>query len=157
WRWDGFVAKPDAPTAAAQRLAQRNRLAELDSEIAGLRAARGEAQVRVAGLRTRLETAREAEVSRRTAWREAQRGIAAAQAGLDAAQKTMSDLTTRSTALAESQARIEESLAEATMLAEEARAALAELGAEGDAVREAETRQRALTALREAAEQARVR
>src|SRR5690606_21102641 len=48
WRWDGFVAKPDAPTAAAQRLAQRNRLAELDSEIAGLRAERAEAQSRVA-------------------------------------------------------------------------------------------------------------
>ncbi len=33
WRWDGFVAKPDAPTAAARRLAARNRIAELDGEI----------------------------------------------------------------------------------------------------------------------------
>src|SRR5690606_11469379 len=32
WRWDGFIASADAPTAAAQRLAQKNRLAELDSE-----------------------------------------------------------------------------------------------------------------------------
>src|SRR5690606_37488733 len=31
WRWDGFTATADAPTAAAQRLAQKNRLAELDS------------------------------------------------------------------------------------------------------------------------------
>ena len=34
WRWDGFTASADAPTAAAQRLAQKNRLAELDAEMA---------------------------------------------------------------------------------------------------------------------------
>ncbi len=33
WRWDGFVSAADAPSAAAQRLAQRNRLAELDAEL----------------------------------------------------------------------------------------------------------------------------
>src|SRR5690606_35347293 len=32
WRWDGFTASADAPTAAALRLAQKNRLAELDAE-----------------------------------------------------------------------------------------------------------------------------
>ncbi|RWF92686.1 MAG: chromosome segregation protein SMC, partial [Mesorhizobium sp.] len=32
WRWDGFTASADAPTAAAQRLAQKNRLAELNAE-----------------------------------------------------------------------------------------------------------------------------
>ncbi|RWH62929.1 MAG: chromosome segregation protein SMC, partial [Mesorhizobium sp.] len=32
WRWDGLTASADAPTAAAQRLAQKNRLAELDAE-----------------------------------------------------------------------------------------------------------------------------
>src|SRR5690606_38921949 len=34
WRWDGYVASADAPTAAAQRLAQKNRLAELENEVA---------------------------------------------------------------------------------------------------------------------------
>ena len=33
WRWDGFAAKADAPTAAAQRLEQRNRLAELEDML----------------------------------------------------------------------------------------------------------------------------
>src|SRR5690606_23775970 len=32
WRWDGFTASADAPTAAALRLAQKNRLTELDAE-----------------------------------------------------------------------------------------------------------------------------
>jgi len=34
WRWDGFTAAADAPTAAAQRLAQKNRLKEIDADIA---------------------------------------------------------------------------------------------------------------------------
>ncbi|UXN02258.1 chromosome segregation SMC family protein [Bartonella sp. HY406] len=33
WRWDGLVAKADAPTASAQRLAQKNRLAEVQEFI----------------------------------------------------------------------------------------------------------------------------
>ena len=32
WRWDGLTASADAPTPAAQRLAQKNRLAELDAD-----------------------------------------------------------------------------------------------------------------------------
>jgi len=34
WRWDGFTAKADAPTLAAQRLQQKNRLAELRQQQA---------------------------------------------------------------------------------------------------------------------------
>ncbi len=34
WRWDGFRMKAGAPTAAAQRLEQRNRLVQLDEEVA---------------------------------------------------------------------------------------------------------------------------
>src|SRR5690606_2099700 len=37
WRWDGFVSAADAPTASAQRLAQKNRLAELEVEVAAAR------------------------------------------------------------------------------------------------------------------------
>jgi len=33
WRWDGLVIQAGAPTAAAQRLEQRNRLAELELEL----------------------------------------------------------------------------------------------------------------------------
>jgi chromosome segregation protein len=39
WRWDGFAAASNAPTAAARRLAAKNRLADLDAEL-GPRAAR---------------------------------------------------------------------------------------------------------------------
>jgi len=33
WRWDGFTVKAGAPTAAATRLSQRNRLAEVRNEL----------------------------------------------------------------------------------------------------------------------------
>ena len=50
WRWDGFVAAAEAPTAAAQRLAQRNRLAELDAELAEARARRNSLKADAASL-----------------------------------------------------------------------------------------------------------
>jgi chromosome segregation protein len=34
WRWDGYRASADAPSAAAVRLEQRNRLAELENQVA---------------------------------------------------------------------------------------------------------------------------
>jgi chromosome segregation protein len=36
WRWDGLVVRAGAPTAAAQRLKQRNRLGELEIELAAV-------------------------------------------------------------------------------------------------------------------------
>src|SRR6185503_3798563 len=33
WRWDGFVARADAPRPAAVRLAQKARLEEVEAEI----------------------------------------------------------------------------------------------------------------------------
>ena len=33
WRWDGFTARAEAPTAAAQRMAQRNRVVELRAKL----------------------------------------------------------------------------------------------------------------------------
>ena len=38
WRWDGFIAKADAPTPAARRLAEKNRLGELEIEATKARA-----------------------------------------------------------------------------------------------------------------------
>src|SRR5215470_10468530 len=38
WRWDGFAAAAEAPTAAARRLAEKNRLADMGQEIESARA-----------------------------------------------------------------------------------------------------------------------
>jgi len=75
WRWDGFVAAADAPSAAAQRLAQKNRLAELDAEIGDMRTTRNTKKADAAALAEALEGARRGERDRREAWRTAQRAI----------------------------------------------------------------------------------
>ncbi|MBZ0139867.1 MAG: chromosome segregation protein SMC, partial [Pseudorhodoplanes sp.] len=37
WRWDGFAVAANAPTGAARRLAERNRLAEIEAELQAAR------------------------------------------------------------------------------------------------------------------------
>ena len=34
WRWDGFSVAANAPTGAARRLAGKNRLADIEAELA---------------------------------------------------------------------------------------------------------------------------
>jgi chromosome segregation protein len=63
WRWDGFVARADAPKPAAVRLEQRTRLAEVEAEIDQVapRAEAGAAALKTAadGLRVAEETLRD--------------------------------------------------------------------------------------------------
>ena len=156
WRWDGLVAAADAPTAAAERLAQRNRLAELSAEIEAARAERNRRRADAAGLAEALATARSAEKARREAWRVAQRDIALAQAELDTAQRALGELATRRAALEETRARLATGLAEAAATVVESERGLAGLADEADAATLAATRQSALAELRRAAEAARL-
>jgi chromosome segregation protein len=80
WRWDGFIAKPGAPTAATKRLAARNRIAELDAEI---ETARQEVARRTEALKQAeadVLSADTAEQEARTAFHAAARASAAAEA-----------------------------------------------------------------------------
>lgn len=80
WRWDGFVARPDAPTAATRRLAARNRIAELDREI---ETARIEITRRAEDLQkaeAEVRAAEQAEQEARAAFHAAARASAAAEA-----------------------------------------------------------------------------
>ena len=90
WRWDGFTAAAGVPTAAATRLAQRNRLEEMrgDLDIASENAAA--AQV------TRKRTA--------TAAREAADAERRAREGVWVADKTAQETGDAATGLAESTA-----------------------------------------------------
>ena len=157
WRWDGFVAAADAPTAAAQRLSQRNRLAELDIEVTSARSDRQKLKAETDALLTALEAARQDERVARDGWREAQRAIATAQTGLDVAQKALSQLTSRKSALEEAKTRLTASLVEAEAAEAEARKALAETGDETGALDHAEGQQAALVELRDKSEQARLK
>ncbi len=61
WRWDGYTMRAGAPSTAAVRLSQRNRLAELRYQIDGVVAEQAVVQARVDAEKTWLEAARDAE------------------------------------------------------------------------------------------------
>jgi chromosome segregation protein len=71
WRWDGFIASADAPSASAVRLSQRNRLTALEGESEKARALRADrfAEFSVAkeAAQAARETLREAEAQERGA------------------------------------------------------------------------------------------
>jgi chromosome segregation protein len=79
WRWDGYSASADAPSAAAVRLSQRNRLTALDAEIE-------QSRERRAATFAAYSAAKDAANAARESLRESERDERAAQAGLAAAQ-----------------------------------------------------------------------
>lgn len=157
WRWDGFVAAADAPTAAAQRLAQRNRLNELDGEIAAAKKHHDTLDAKIEQLTAAREEARATEHAQRTAWRQAQHDISDAQKKLDAAQKALGDLTSRQSALIEAETRLKSSLAEAEAIGADAEAALGGEADETQAAKDSEAAHTALTAARARRDEARLR
>jgi chromosome segregation protein len=127
WRWDGYTIRAGAPTAAAVRLRQRNRLgavrahlAESAAADAASRAARAEAE---AGERAASAAEQQARAARRDAEARAERARAAVQqirAQAGAAE-------TRLAAIAGQHARAAAEHAEAAAQAAEAEAAQAGL------------------------------
>ncbi|RUV90559.1 chromosome segregation protein SMC, partial [Mesorhizobium sp. M5C.F.Ca.IN.020.14.1.1] len=109
WRWDGFTASADAPTAAAQRLAQKNRLAELDAEAVHATRILRQAEEALAHAEQALARASEAERYARQAGRDAQHGLDAARNALAEAEKAGGELSSRRAALDEARARIVDS------------------------------------------------
>lgn len=109
WRWDGFTASADAPIAAAQRLAQKNRLAELDAEAVHATRTLREAEQALAQAEQALAQASEAERNARQAGRDAQHGLDAARNTLAEAEKAGGELSSRRAALDEARARIVDS------------------------------------------------
>jgi chromosome segregation protein len=124
WRWDGYTAAADAPSAAAQRLANRNRLAELEDESAmGRRIVadrREEAESAAMATRSAEETERQA----RDAWRAAQRALDSAREALAAAEREAARIGTRRSALEEARSRLTASLAETDAVCGSAKADL---------------------------------
>ncbi|CCV12425.1 chromosome segregation protein SMC [Mesorhizobium sp. STM 4661] len=109
WRWDGFTASADAPTAAAQRLAQKNRLAELDAEAVQATLVLREAEAALAQAEQALARSSEAERNARQAGRDAQHRLDAARNVLAEAEKAGGELSSRRAALDEARARIVDS------------------------------------------------
>jgi chromosome segregation protein len=131
WRWDGFVASAEAPSAAAQRLAQKNRLAELETETVGARQAVERAEASLKHAERATIAAVEDDRRLREAWRGAQRKVVDARDALAAALRAAGDLSSRRAVLEEACTRIGDDVAECGAALEEAtarRAAAPDLG-----------------------------
>lgn len=129
WRWDGLVAAADAPTAAARRLAERNRLADLNDEVEGARRALASLRAEAADLDNRQKAAAGQELQLREARRTAQRAAEQAREAEAAAERKASQHAARLSALEEARVRIARSREEAEGVVKEAEAGLAMLDA----------------------------
>jgi len=79
WRWDGYSHSAESASPAAQRLAQRNRLAALEIELTHARGARGHAQLRHSVAKQEAERARETARAAEEASRTAEDALTRAQ------------------------------------------------------------------------------
>ncbi|MEQ8379330.1 chromosome segregation protein SMC [Parvibaculum sp.] len=127
WRWDGYTAAADAPTASARRLEQRNRLADLEKELADARATAAEARTTFDAAHVASEEATQQEQARRSALREAQGEHSRIRDALASAERAASAQLSRLDALAESDERLSGDKVEAARSLEEAEVALQNL------------------------------
>ena len=113
WRWDGYTAAADAPTAAAKRLAERNRLGALQAESAEASAATEKARAVLDKVREEVKLAEAAERDSRQAWREATAAVDIARKALSEHERAMGERMRQASVLEETAKRIEAQLSEA--------------------------------------------
>ncbi|WP_158813893.1 chromosome segregation protein SMC [Methylocapsa sp. S129] len=127
WRWDGFVSAAEAPTPAARRLVEKNRLGDLSIEAEQARQAAEIAKAEAARVQAALRDAASAEAGARQRAREA-RGLAdAAREKMAASERRRAQVLARLSALDEAAARAQASRDEAAERRRQAEAALAGL------------------------------
>ena len=106
WRWDGFAVAAGAPTAAANRLAQRNRLAEVEALLADAERRAGDALAAHRDSAAGFAAAGEAERGCRSAIEAADRVFQEARDAVTAAADRSADARLRAGALDEALQRI---------------------------------------------------
>ncbi|MEO0327619.1 MAG: chromosome segregation protein SMC, partial [Pseudomonadota bacterium] len=125
WRWDGLVASAEAPTAAALRLAQKNRLAELESLVGAAGNDLKAAQEVYDQGKERTAQCIEKELSSRQTLKDCQRELSLGREALIIAERAVSQLGAKRSALEEAQKRLTGDLEELNQRLTETQAALA--------------------------------
>ncbi len=160
WRWDGFTQAAEAPTPAARRLAEKNRLEDLRVEAAQAREAVEQAQTRMEAAQAAVAEAAEADQRARQTARMTQKALADARESANAAERRQAQFLSRLSNLDEARKRAEELRDEARERLIESREALdnvaepATLLGERDSARAANALDRAEAAEARAALQA---
>ena len=127
WRWDGFVAAAHAPTAAAQRLAERNRLGEVEGYQT---LARNEAEDLASAQRTAAELHRVAESEERRLrqlWRETQAELSRVRETMTVIERQARETESKLAAISEARSHTAEALEDTAERLAETEAALASL------------------------------
>jgi chromosome segregation protein len=106
WRWDGFTQSDDAPTPAARRLAEKNRLGDLLIEAASARTSADSLKTEADQVGAELKNKAAAESEAHHAHREAMRALETAREKLTEAERKKAQLTARLSALNEAEQRL---------------------------------------------------
>lgn len=113
WRWDGFVRSAKAPTAAAIRLQQRNRLAELSEHRDEIQHLITKADDAFQSTQEAFTSASEQEKEARSNRGAAEREVGAARHDVQAEEKAGTERSKRIAALKEADSRLKDDLIEA--------------------------------------------
>ncbi len=127
WRWDGFTAAAEAPTPAARRLVEKNRLGELNEQAEEARTQADVLKARNEAAQTNVRMAAVAETQARADVRNAQRTLAEARDASAAVERRRGQVASRLSALEEAASRLARSRDEAAGQHAEASEALATL------------------------------
>ena len=125
WRWDGFVAAAEAETPAAQRLAQKNRLNDLEGSLLAKQEQVDAQKALINEANQALETAINEERSAREALRTHLNGQTQARDALAKIESEASRLTERKTSLEERKKHLTSGLESAQTQLEKHRTELA--------------------------------
>jgi chromosome segregation protein len=129
WRWDGFTSAADAPSAAAKRLAERNRLGELEVDARSAAHEADALRLVFDAARLEAEASVKAERDRREAGRAAASAVEFARRAQQAHERQMAERIAQASALDEAARRVGQSLADARAASEASAAELAGLPA----------------------------
>jgi chromosome segregation protein len=112
WRWDGYTVRAGTPTAAAKRLRQRNRLAELEAQIAAATAKKESTDQRLNEVKAAVERAVAAERVARAAVDKAYNNLNTAREAHGALSHALANTQSRVTTLTETAGQIRADLTE---------------------------------------------
>ena len=131
WRWDGFVATANAPSAAARRLAERNRLTGLEAQLDGFQKAADRAAAEQQNAQTAAAEALGTEKRLRDAARSAQSALAQKRATFSQAERAAIEQANKLQSLEEAKERAAYGREEAEAARETAQEALEVVQARG--------------------------
>ncbi len=129
WRWDGFISTADAPTPAARRLVERNRLVDLSREAEAARQAAEVVRAQAARAQMALREVAHAEGAARQRARAARSALDAARDKLAATERRRAQTLSRISALDDALARARTSRDESAERKARSEAALKDLAA----------------------------